>query len=288
MIILYDSTSGFQHNHNHNTARMSSSDADNNNNNNNPPTAAPNGLLNLSIYGVCSILYIILHTSKPESTMIKFVYVGAMLGINIGLTMFIMNQYCASPNIGVAIGGSVLTWGLFVVVFGLLENYYVWLRPFGNTFGYLVIKLMGVVGFMDNILKKDPNDNDGGGDRVNKYIKYIRSDPWGFFSMLTANESAPKVLQADKTFDGMGNKLVQNANNLDNKAEFIKFVRIKESVAKLVFYLLTLNLMTDMAAVFVMENTPCVVNEAIIDESNSKLPSVPRRPKTTTVYKTTE
>lgn len=268
---------------------MSSSDADNNNNNNtNPPTAAPNGLLNLSIYGVCSILYIILHTSNPDSTMIKFVYVGAMLGINIGLTMFIMKQYCASPNIGVAIGGSVLTWGLFVVVFGLLENYYVWLRPFGNTFGYLCIKLMGVVGFMDKILKKD--EDNGGGDRVNKYIKYIRSDPWGFFSMLTANESAPKVLQAGKTFEelGKGNKLQPGMNI--HEAEFINFVRIKESVAKLVFYLLTLNLMTDMAAVFVMENTPCVVNEAIIDESNNQLAATTATgpPKKTTVYKTTE
>jgi hypothetical protein len=46
--------------------------------------------------------------------------------------------------------------------------------------------------------------------------------------------------------------------------------------------------MTDLAAVFVMENTPCVVNEAIIDESTSKLPSVTGPPKKTTVYKTTE
>jgi hypothetical protein len=269
---------------------MSSSDTDtdtDNNNNNNPPTAAPNGLLNLAIYGICSILYIILHTSKPDSTMIKFVYVGAMLGINIGLTMFIMKQYCASPNIGVVIGGSVLTWGLFVVVFGLLENYYVWLRPFGNTFGYLVIKLMGVVGFMDKILKKD----DDGGDRVNKYIKYIRSDPWGFFSMLTAKtgESVPDVLQADKTFAEMGNKLKQVQNTPENNVEFVRFVRIKESVAKLVFYLLTLNLMTDLAAVFVMENTPCVVNKAIIDKSTSNLPPVVTGPpKKSTVYKTTE
>lgn len=265
---------------------MSSSDTDtdNNNNNNNPPTAAPNGLLNLSIYGICSVLYIIFYVSNPDSTMIKFVYVGAMLGINIGLTMFIMKQYCASPNIGVAIGGSVLTWGLFVVVFGLLENYYVWLRPFGNTFGYLVIKLMGVVGFMDKILKKD----DDGGDRVNKYIKYIRSDPWGFFSMLTANKSVPDVLQADKTFEGMGNKLKQDQGTKDNKDQFVRFVLIKESVAKLVFYLLTLNLMTDLAAVFVMENTPCVVNKAIIDKSTSNLPPVTGPPKKSTVYKTTE
>jgi hypothetical protein len=266
---------------------MSSSDTDADNNNNNPPTAAPNGLLNLSIYGICSVLYIIFYVSNPDNIIIKLVYVIAMLGINIGLTMFIMNQYCASPNIGVAIGGSVLTWGLFVVVFGLLENYYVWLRPFGNTFGYLVIKLMGVVGFMDKILKKD---NDADNDRVNKYIKYIRSDPWGFFSMLTAKtgESVPDVLQADKTFAEMGNKLVQGQGTQDNKDQFVRFVLIKESVAKLVFYLLTLNLMTDLAAVFVMENTPCVVNKAIIDKSTSNLPPVTGPPKKSTVYKTTE
>ena len=184
----------------------------------------------------------------------------------------------------------MLTWGLFVVVFGLLENYYVWLRPFSNTFGYLLIKVLGVVTFMDKILKKD----DDGSDKVNKYIKYIRSDPWGFFSMLTAKtgESVPDGLQAEKTFDelGKGNKLQTSANTAENKAEFVKFVRIKESVAKLVFYLLTLNLMTDMAAVFVMENSPCVVNQQIIKQSNNQLAAttVTGPPKKTTVYKTTE
>jgi hypothetical protein len=273
---------------------MSSSDTDNTNNNNNTntdntnnntPTASPNGLLNLSIYGICSVLYIIFYVSKPDNIIIKLVYVIAMLGINLGLTIFVMNQYCDTPNFGVAIGGSVLTWGLFVVVFGLLENYYVWLRPFGNTFGYLVIKVMGVVGFMDKILKK------GDDDRVTKYIKYVRSDPWGFFSMLTAknDDSIQDELRANKTFEGMSNKLVQSENNDDTKAQFVKFVLIKESVAKLVFYLLTLNLMTDLAAVFVMENTPCVVNEAIIDKSTSNLPPVVTGPpKKTTVYKTTE
>jgi hypothetical protein len=264
---------------------MSSSDTDANSTD--PPAASPNGLLNLAIYGICSVLYIIFNIFMPNNTMIKLVYVGSMLGINLMLTNSVMNQYCQSSNIGVAIGGSVLTWGLFVVIFGLLENYYVWLRPFGNTFGYLCIRAMGVVTFMDKILKKD----DDGGDRVNKYIKYIRSDPWGFFSMLTAknDDSIQDELQAKKTFEGMSNKLVQNANNTENKDKFVKFVLIKESVAKLVFYLLTLNLMTDLAAVFVMENTPCVVNEAIIDKSTSNLPPVVTGPpKKTTVYKTTE
>ena len=253
-----------------------------------PPAAAPDALVNLSIYGACSILYIYFHNANPDNMVIKGIYVLGMLAINIGLTLYIMNQYCASPNIGVAIGGSILTWGLFVVIFGLLENYYVWLRPFGNTFGYLWIKLLGVVGFMDKILKKDD-----GGERINKYIKYIRSDPWGFFSMLTAknDDSIPDVLRAGNTFDDMRNKLTQDAiNNFDeNKEKFINFVRIKESVAKLVFYLLTLNLMTDMAAVFVMENSPCSVNDDIIDDSTSKIKKHKhKQPKNTTVYKTTE
>jgi hypothetical protein len=143
---------------------------------------------------------------------------------------------------------------------------------------------------MDKILKKD----DDGSDKVNKYIKYIRSDPWGFFSMLTAKtgESVPDGLQAEKTFEELskGHKLQPGANDAENKAEFVKFVRIKESVAKLVFYLLTLNLMTDMASVFVMENSPCVVNQQIIKQSNNQLAAttVTGPPKKTTVYKTTE
>jgi hypothetical protein len=46
--------------------------------------------------------------------------------------------------------------------------------------------------------------------------------------------------------------------------------------------------MTDLAAVFVIENTPCVVNKAIIDKSTSNLPPVTGPPKKSTVYKTTE
>jgi hypothetical protein len=46
-------------------------------------------------------------------------------------------------------------------------------------------------------------------------------------------------------------------------------VRIKESVAKFIFYLLTLNLMTDMTAVFVMENSNnCIVNADNIKDAN--------------------
>jgi hypothetical protein len=265
-----------------------------------PPAAAPNALVNLSIYGSISLVYMFLNLKSPDNIGFKIVYVILMFVINLSLIYWMMSQQCnATPNMGVAIGGSALTWILlFVPMFYLLETMYVWLRPFGNTFGYLFIKLLGVVGFMDKILKTPAQADDDASRRMNKYINYVRSDPWGFFSMLTTNTSAePDILQAGKAFDELRGKLTEaaSANFNENKEQFVNYVRIKESVGKFIFYLLTLNLMTDMTAVFVMENdNNCKVNANTIKKSNdahNQKHGGRRNPKANAnavVYKTTE
>ena len=263
-----------------------------------PPAAAPNALVNLSIYGSISLVYMFLNLKSPDNIGFKIVYVVLMFVINLSLIYWMMSQQCnANPNMGVAIGGSALTWILlFVPMFYLLEIMYVWLRPFGNTFGYLVIKLRGVVEFMDRILKPPAQADDDASRRMNKYINYVRSDPWGFFSMLTTNTSAePDILQAGKAFDELRGKLTEaaSANFEMNKEQFVNYVRIKESVGKFIFYLLTLNLMTDMTAVFVMENdNNCKVNAQTIKKSNdahNQKHGGRRTPKPdAVVYKTTE
>jgi hypothetical protein len=264
-----------------------------------PPAGGPNALVNLSIYASISLVYLYLNFKLPDNLVLKIVYLILMLGINFGLIFWMMSSQCkATPNLGVTIGGSVLTWIMFVVMFFALETMYVWLRPFGNTFGYLCIKLLGVVGFMDGILKTPAQADDDASRRMNKYINYVRSDPWGFFSMLTTNADAePKILQAGEAFDELRGKLTQQAvdNLAENKQQFINFVRIKESVGKFVFYLLTLNLMTDMTAVFVMENdNNCIVNANIVkganDVHNQKHGGrlQPKANANAVVYKTTE
>jgi hypothetical protein len=262
-----------------------------------PPAGGPNALVNLSIYASISLVYLYLNFKLPDNIVLKIVYLILMLGINFGLIFWMMSSQCkATPNLGVTIGGSVLTWIMFVVMFFALETMYVWLRPFGNTVGYLWIKLLKVVGFMDGILKQSVQADDDASRRMNKYINYVRSDPWGFFSMLTTNADAePKILQAGEAFDELRGKLTQQAVNnfAANKQEFIDFVRIKESVAKFIFYLLTLNLMTDMTAVFVMENdNNCIVNANIVKGANdmhNQKPGGRRNPKPDpVVYTTTE
>jgi hypothetical protein len=145
---------------------------------------------------------------------------------------------------------------------------------------------MGVTSFIDKILK----DSNGETGRINKYINYIRTDPWGFFSMLTTNEDAtPSILQADKAFTELSDKLKPGQNTPQNRAEFISYVRMKELVAKFVFYLLTLNLMTDITAVFIMEKSPCEVNgDEDEDDDDDEEDQTPENKNNKTVYKTTE
>ena len=254
-----------------------------------PPVVTPDVSVNLSLYGLASLVYLYLIYINPDDNnlLIKILYLLVVLCINFYLMWWLMSQQCVTPNVGWVFGGPILTWiFLFVPIFWLLENMYVWLQPFGNTFGYLFMKLMGVTSFMDKILK----DSSGETGRINKYINYIRSDPWGFFSMLTTNEDAtPSILQADKAFSELSDKLKPGQNNDANRAEFVSYVRMKELVAKFVFYLLTLNLMTDITAVFLMEKSPCEANgDEDEDEDEEEEDQTPENDNNKTVYKTTE
>lgn len=250
-----------------------------------PPVVSPDASMNLTLYGTASLIYLFLNFRKPEDLWPKWIYLVVVLMLNGCLMSWLMSQQCTNPNWGWMAGGSFLIWILlFVPLFWLLEYMYGWLEPFGNTFGYLFIKLMGVTTFMDKILK----DRTPGGEnnRINKYINYIRSDPWGFFSMLTTNEDAkPDILQADKAFTELQDKLKDGQYINDNREQFISYVRMKESIAKLVFYLLTLNLMTDITAVFLLEKSPCTVDSDSSEPPN-KRPTKPTANRT--VYHSNE
>ena len=253
-----------------------------------PPVVTPDVTVNLALYGMASLVYLYLIYINPDNNLIiKILFLLVVLSINFYLMWWLLSQQCVNPKLGWVFVGPILTWGfLFIPVFWLLENMYVWLQPFGNTFGYLFIKLMGVTSFIDKILK----DSNGETGRINKYINYIRTDPWGFFSMLTTNEDAtPSILQADKAFTELSDKLKPGQNTPQNRAEFISYVRMKELVAKFVFYLLTLNLMTDITAVFIMEKSPCEVNgDEDEDDDDDEEDQTPENKNNKTVYKTTE
>jgi len=267
-----------------------------------PPDATAsssnNGMLNLGIYSIIALVYVWVDyiknstsntTASPASPASKYAYAFIFLGIilftQFSLTYNSLQQQCNTPNYGLAAWSSFATFAvMFVPLFWCLEYIPAWLQPFGNTFGYLFNKLNGLVSFMDSILRKDP-----GTDKIQKYLDYMREDPWALFSMLTTSTNSSESVNASKKFDELVSGNYVNVSAVDDaKSTFVDYVRTKESVAKFVFYVLTLNLMSDITFIIAQENSPCAIN---IDELNDAAASTPTPTMSTNpavVYKTSE
>jgi len=266
-------------------------------------SSSNNGMLNLGIYSILTLVYLWVDYIKKSSAdasnaaspatpgsptskshAYAFIFLFIIWGTQFCLTFISLQQQCNTPNYGLAAWSSFATFAvLFVPMFWCLESMYTWLRPFGNTFGYLFIKLNGLVSFMDSILRKTP-----GTDKIQKYLDYMREDPWALFSMLTTSANAPDSVNASKKFEELSSGGYITSAGADAKSTFVDYVRTKESIAKFVFYVLTLNLMSDLTFIIAQENSPCAIN---IDELNDAAASTPTPTMSTNpavVYKTSE
>lgn len=273
-----------------------------------PSSGTNNGTMSLGLYGIISAVYLWIDylnnkneeplatatdddakPAVPKSKIFAFLFLVIIWVTQFFITFFSLKQQCVSPNYGLAAWSSFATWiVLFVPMFWCLEYLYTWLQPFGNTFGYLIIKLDGLVSFMEKILKSKSDD------KIQKYLNYMQEDPWALFSMLTTSKTAPKAVQAGEKYDDLKTKNYLNDVTSEDRATFVNYVRVKENIAKFIFYILTLNLMADLTSIIALENSPCVVP---IDDSDvppvpTNNPNNPNATTTTaaptTVYKTSE
>jgi hypothetical protein len=259
-----------------------------------PTTASStNGSINTSIYVIICALYLwVDYTNKSAtddadasknkmSNVFAFIFLIIIWLTQFFMTFFLLKQQCTTPNYGLAAWSSFATWFvLFVPLFWCLEYLYTWLQPFGNTFGYLIIKLDGVASFMNSILKSNAQD------KVQKYLDYMKEDPWALFSMLTTVDTAPDSVNAGAKFEELKGSYLKSDLPPDAKSTFVNYVRIKENVAKFIFYILTLNLMADLTSIIALENSPCAIN---LDElADSTPPTTNATNAPTTIYKTSE
>jgi hypothetical protein len=264
-----------------------------------PTTASPKtGSISTSIYVIICAVYLWVNyimqksknndadadadanASKTKSHLFAFFFLIIIWFTQFFITFFSLKQQCKTPNYSLAAWSSFATWFvLFVPLFWCLEYLYTWLQPFGNTFGYLVIKMDGLVSFMNSILKTDAQDN------VQKYLDYMKEDPWALFSMLTTADTAPPSVNAGAKFDELKSSYFKTNLPPDAKSTFVNYVRIKENIAKFIFYILTLNLMADITSIIALENSPCTINmnELAAMPATTNPTNAP-----TTVFKTSE
>jgi hypothetical protein len=270
-----------------------------------PPAAVStnNGMMNLGIYSIISALYLIINhasdslsSDKPEgegeppsfftiTKIMSIIFLAIIWLTQFMLTFMSLQQQCNTPNYGLAAWSSFTTFALlFVPLFVCLEYNYSWLRPFGNTFGYLINKLNGLGSFMQSIMKTK-----SGSDKIQKYLDYMNDDPWALFSMLSTHDDAPGTINASNKFDDLKESYLKESLPDGAKETFVNFVRVKENIAKFIFYVLTLNFMADLTFIVAQENSPCAINiDEVNDAASFKPKPNPAGTNPPVVFKTSE
>jgi hypothetical protein len=168
---------------------------------------------------------------------------------------------CKTPQLG-----TVLLWGLipwFFIFIGLnvvLKAFPGWKAPFSNTFGYLLVKLLGVKTIFNNLLKSKFHTTDY---TLNKVIEQIYED-----ESLLINEMTPL------NFDVAINKLkplfdLKNVNYSSNINALKKMVFLKDEVSRFIWYIFTGGLVISLSNMGVI-TTKCTKSPTQLAEENKK------------------
>ena len=192
---------------------------------------SPNHFLPIIIFSILSVIYFFF-TYKEGNKYIYFIMYSlsiilSQLFINLSLT----NKVCGANQWGETILITFIPW---IVIFGSL-NYIItkfpgWLKPFSNTFGYLIVSSKLKNAF-NNILKKPKGNDDLEGifnnsRNQNLLINEIPPSDDGFNNFI-------KHLRVKKLID---------PNIKDNSDDLLllkKLVKIKNIVSEFIWYMLT-------------------------------------------------
>jgi len=126
------------------------------NNNNEPDNIAISNSLSVLIFFIATLVYLIVKSTmrNADPMAIASGYFIAVILTQGFLNADLVKKNCnGKANIGLAMRVTILPW---IFIFGLLFIALIifpsWKRPFANTFGFLVIKILGV----DRLLKGEP------------------------------------------------------------------------------------------------------------------------------------
>tara|TARA_Y100000992_G_C21273145_1_gene498168 strand:+ start:3336 stop:4490 length:1155 start_codon:yes stop_codon:yes gene_type:complete len=218
---------------------------------NNSTPSPVNGMMYFFILTIIYVLvniFLIYTSSTFNNTIITVVYsILLLLGLYF-INVSTIKQLCGSDDAAYKPPLSkimTLTVGPWLVIFGslffLLELYPGWIKPFSNTFGYLVVNFLGI----EKILKKILKSNDEVDEKENgliKAINYIENNASTFINQFDTNDiefenffkkiKDSKLLKDELFKDG-------DVKSSNFYLKLHKLVRIKNEIGKAVWYILS-------------------------------------------------
>ena len=197
--------------------------------------------------------------AKPSDTSYYFyAYLAIVLIAEYSINASITKNICGEYQGLTAFISTLLPWGIifgtFVMLLSLMPG---WLSPFSNTFGYSAALMGGLNETLKKILIETKADTIDKSDiPLHEAISHIYSD-----KSLLINEVTPENF--DIFWDNMKRTFKANALTDDGvlKKELLSFIGLKDSVAKLIWYILVGVLVTSISYNSLIDST-CVVGSS--------------------------
>ena len=194
-------------------------------------------MLELLIFTIATILYFVCKYYITTDGYIR-ILIGAYITIILVSQFFVnvshLSTLCVGKNnLGTATLVTVIPW---FIIFGsvvvLLQAFPGWKEPFSNTFGYGVVKLMGINATLTNLLEKSNGVLDA------NILNKIYSNPSLLINQFTVTNFDDAVNKVFKK--GFGNGDV-------DMIKFKKLIQIKDYVSEFVWYILSGFLVTTVS-----------------------------------------
>jgi hypothetical protein len=228
-------------------------------------TSAPNPSAAMLFFFALTAVYCIFSifmggSDEKTKIILKSCYILFIITGEFFINLNLSNSICGMNQWGSTFYITIIPW---ILIFGVLHVALImfpgWMAPFSNTFGYLVVKLMGLPELMKEIVAPSAK-----GEEAARAILSINSD-----DSLLVNQFAPESLtdKLDKDNNPTGVKWRKNfetawsnlqsakilnsfpdvAENMNKRNRLYKFVEMKYTIAELIWNLLAGFLVTSIS-----------------------------------------
>ena len=210
---------------------------------NNLPAETSTSMISLGAFVIVTLIYFIAksYSGNSSSAIMTSIYFLAILITQGVVNCYISNEMCGTTQWSMAAKLTIFPW---VLIFGsmymMLTMFPVWKRPFANTLGYVVIKLLnlnkllvgtssapGLFKSRIHVTSKTDNKTVAVADAINN----IYSDP-----ALVINEMTPENFD-ESIYKLKTGGMINSNNELIEKLRGL--INVKDGVAELVWYTLT-------------------------------------------------
>ena len=217
-------------------------------------SSTPNPIFSLVWFFAITVLFFIIRYITADSSKLIFfvIYVFLLILGELFINLQLTSAICGTTQTGTALLVTFIPW---LVIFGLLNVLLIvfkgWKQPFSNTFGYVMTRLMGISGLLDEILKSKSDISVG---KAGEGLENIYNDKSLFINEIPLEEF-------DSFWKNMQDYFKPEAfSNAELKDKLKMMVFLKDLVAEFVWFSLTGCLVTSVAFNYIA-NTKCSQSE---------------------------